>query len=166
MTRTCGLLTLKLRNQEQLHSHSRTYRHARSRLQLCRPNDMKATVKTKSNRLVERGYEFEVYDADTGAIYEDIADDRAIARTFRTGVSHLAVNGHTVALASRSPPRFPRDGTTQLVSIPTIFAPCVLFQSWKRTLPRAPMNVPQPLAFSPTPSTTNPKFTAMCGAPV
>ncbi|KAF5531752.1 hypothetical protein FNAPI_13157 [Fusarium napiforme] len=53
--------------------------------------DMKVTMKTKSNRLIERGYEFDVYDADTGAIYEVIVDDRGIARTFMTGVSHLAV---------------------------------------------------------------------------
>ncbi|KAF5966388.1 hypothetical protein FCOIX_12556 [Fusarium coicis] len=53
--------------------------------------DMKVTMKTKSNRLIERGYDFEVYDADTGAIYEDIVDDRGITRTFMTGVSHLAV---------------------------------------------------------------------------
>jgi hypothetical protein len=54
-------------------------------------NDMKVTMKTKGNHPVERGYEFEVYDADTGAIYEDIVDDRGIPRTFMTGVSHLAV---------------------------------------------------------------------------
>ncbi|KAF5546809.1 hypothetical protein FMEXI_5500 [Fusarium mexicanum] len=53
--------------------------------------DMKVTMETKSNRLLERGYDFDYYDGYVGSRFEEIFDDQGVAHSFITGVTHLAV---------------------------------------------------------------------------